>query len=325
MKFVQATLLFLLAILPVSMRADDVKPPSYPTPGVDRELTNGKTAKEFFAARAADSVCRSAWVELKSAYQAEKDKLEAMTKAHEGRNELDSQEIALENSRYKLLLKTEECGPCATDEVKTVRAETAGKAVYWYVSDGSYLVEAADEAQRKKKVQRLRQLLLTVPTKKFRLRSVIDYVLVDNATGKLLDDARVIDHSPYYVFTSVGKPVLGAVLAGDFYMKGVYETSNKQPAEFIIKTEIVPRPKGFSPPVNDYVSLSGANYLTHHEVVPAGLGMTYLTSDGYLRIWTATSYGSDLEIPEIGRAMMRRGHLDTLLQFVELLEQSEAK
>jgi hypothetical protein len=220
----------------------------------------------------------------------------------------------METSRYKYLVKMEECGPCATDEVKSVKVDSAFRTEYWYVMDGSYQIEAADESQRKKKVKRLKQFLLTIPVKKDRFSNIIDCVAVDNDTGKLLEDRHAIERSPFYAFTSIGKPVLGSVFAYDFSLKGVFETSA---TELGGKSEVVPRPKTFSPPATEYVSPSGAKYPTQHEKVRSSLGMSYLNSDGYLRIWNATDYKVDLDL---ARKLMRIAHLDTLVQIDEMLE-----
>jgi hypothetical protein len=317
MKFFQAVVLLLFAA--DFSTADDVKPPTYPAPGVDLVLTGGKSAKEFFASRAADADCRAALAEAKAAYEADQAKLDAMTQSREARDALDAQERALEDSRYAYLVKMEECGPCATDDVKSVKIQSSGRTQYWYVLDGSYLIEAANESQRKQKVQRLKTFLLTVPAKKKELlRNLIEYRLVDNATGEMLEGVQVIKQSPFYTFTSIGRPVLGSVFACDFYSKGVLETSNG----LVLKSEVVPRPKTFSPPLTDYVSPSGKTYYTRHEPVRSGLGMTYLNSDGYLRMWSATDYGIDMSA---ARSMMRRAHLDLLAQLDAVLEREGSK
>jgi len=319
MKVMQAVLLLLLTAN--GLVADEGKPPSYPVPGVDMVLTGGKSAKEFFAARAADTDCRKTLEEAKAAYRAEKDKLDTMTKEKASRDDLDEQERKVENSRYKLLVNMEECGPCATDEVKSVKVESAFRTEYWYVVDGSYQIEAKDEAQLKKKIKQLKQFLLTVPAKNDRLRNVIEYSLVDNETGKLLAD-RTIGRSPFYAFTSIGRPMLGSVFACDFYSKGVAETSPRQATELLVKTEIVPRPNTFTPPSGDYVSPSGAKYPTQHEIIRSGLSMTYLSSDGYLRMWNAVDYRADLDL---ARKMMRMAHLDILAQVDEMLQRDGPK
>ena len=50
--------------------------------------------------------------------------------------------------------------------------------------------------------------------------------------------------------------------------------------------------------------------------------MTYLSSDGYLRMWNAVDYRADLDL---ARKMMRMAHLDILAQVDELLERDGPK
>lgn len=320
MKVIQAAVLLLLTAVPAS--ADEAKAPSYPAPGVDLALTQGKSPRDFFSARAANTADREALDAAKAAYQKAKDKLDAMIESKDSRDALDAQERLMDLSRYNLLLKIEEAGPCATDEVKSIKIKTPDRTEYWYIQDGSYLIEAADAAQRKKKIQRLKQRLLSIPAKKERSSGMIDCVLVDNASGKLLENVHAIEKSPFYAFTSMGAPVLGSVLAYDFYTKGTVEKPADKSTELLIKSQVVPRPKTFSPPESDYTSPSGKSYFTQHEIVAASLGMTYLNSDGYLRIWSATDYGTDMDA---ARTAMRLAHLNMLVQLEEALENEASK
>src|SRR5687767_2308388 len=92
--------------------------PKIPAHGEDTKLFKGQSAAAFFAARAAQSQCRSQLQSARTEYHDLRTELQRMVKAGASGSDLEDQEQKMNTARSILLGHMEECGECASQELE---------------------------------------------------------------------------------------------------------------------------------------------------------------------------------------------------------------
>jgi hypothetical protein len=79
----------------------------------DAALFGGKSARQFFSERLANTECQSRYEQARKAYDDARAELKALVDAHASADDIDAQDQVLTNLRTPYLSALTECGPCA--------------------------------------------------------------------------------------------------------------------------------------------------------------------------------------------------------------------
>jgi hypothetical protein len=289
--------------------------PVVPVPGEDTPLFGGKTAREFFQARFSDTACRADLKRARESYEALKKELASLVTGGSGSDAIDSKETEMDEARLRLLERTETCGECATHEIEQVIVPTAGRSEIWYVSDGScYAGPDAREGFLKTRASLKDVLKYSKRTGGFRW--LLEFMPVDPDSGALHPEIRTLEKFPFTAFIALrGVEVLGQLVAYTQLFQIRWEDKSEAGRDSTtIRYQGINPPRGFSPPTVGDVHASGRITPAIQMRVSKTQAFWHLTSDGYVRYYTAADFGMSVKFAERdGRRML----LDTLLELTE--------
>ena len=269
--------------------------PTLPDSCEDQTLTQGKTAREFFQARAADAACQKELQESKARYH-------ALKKA--------GQDDEAEKERDVLLAAMEKCGECASHELETRNIRTPGRTEHWAITDGFCQLPESSPTVLAPAFERVSDSLLHVkryPRKLGGLDDILELIAVDNETGKPLPDYDKME-SPFFSFIAIHGPqfVPGIPTAITFYSKNTYQKSD---TELHLKLSPEKTPEGFQPP-DVYLDKQSAQQLK----LTNAMASWHVTSQGCIRYYCAGDFPMDMKF---AAKVARRIFLNTLVQVSE--------
>lgn len=286
----------ILSLLLLGSAATASVRPQIPPACVDSELMKGQTPQEFFGARAKQTTCRQEVAVLKAQFVAERARLATLT----GANALDDQAEKMDKARKAWLRKLDECGNCATrGEIR--KHSTGGRTEYWYIADGSCLIEGQDEADVVRSFEVKADSLLTAKgyphNQPGGIPAIMEYAYVDPSGALLEDVEKVAVGTPFLSYLVVGGPdvpVVGRI--GYRYLFGNetrFDTVDGV-REFHHTFEGKSFPRGFRHPSVEETLASGRKRAVRAMDLTRVQGKWCLNSEGYLRYYTAADLGMDL-------------------------------
>ncbi len=290
--------------------------PTAPPLAIDKVLTGGEEPRVFFEKRASDAACQEDLKTAKTEVRTIKDAMKAMSAAKAPATELDDKEADLAVARETLLTLMEKCGECATQEVETQELNFKTHKETWFISDGSCQIPSADPAKLKKAFELISDSLIHAkryPRTKDGFENVLDFQIVENGTTfKPQED--LFPKSPANLTIWVRGP-RALRLMFYYFMEATYAT---QPtpnggSEFFLKfTAAEPKAKLTYPTVTDFTA-SGKPIPLISMLLKNVVGQWYVTSDGYIRYFTAAQLPNNLGasvFKKLGRGVL----IDTLTE-----------
>lgn len=287
-----------LVLFPLATQAVPTAP-TIPTTGVDAKLMNNQTPQAFFAARKNQTACRGELTTLKAAYVAEKEGL-AKLLGTSGLDAIDAQGARMEKSRDTWLEKVSECGNCASQPMELRKIASAGRTEYWYIADGSCLVDGPNANGLLASYIAKKDSLLTADAYRHYaggFPTVLDYHFIDPATGQKQNLAKQTGAAPFFSFIAIRGPVIAGMQAsfGYVFKNEVAETQNNGVTEFS-HTFQAERVDKFTYPNSVQQHLpSGRQRRAQLLKLSRVQGKFFLNSEGYIRYYTAADLGMDLE------------------------------
>jgi hypothetical protein len=285
-------------ILSVSvLAADEPCPrPQLPGAGEDTALMGGASARDFFAARAAKTDCRT--------------RLKAAKEEWTATQALDAKE--------RWLTLVEECGECVTRPVDKCVIPTASRTEVWYTTDGSCQVDADTASALKEGFRKSRDTLHDVPLysrKTGGFEHLLEFLPVDMATAEWQPDVKRMESFPFYSFVALrGVELFGSLLAYTQVFEVTWEDTQFQGQPMaIVRLNGVKAPRGFTAPQVYDLLPDGKKIIAAQMRVPKVIAAWYLHEGGYVRYYTAGDFGISLKYAEkAGRRMLQ----ETVLEFV---------
>lgn len=289
--------------------------PVLPTPGVDMVLTQGKSAREFFVARAQMTACRAQLKSAEADYLAEKKKLNDFIASGKTADTIDTQEAAMVKARGVHLTKVFECGDCAAQEVEQRKVVTAARTEIWYIADGSCQLPSTEPEKVAKFLEKLGNELLLIKhySKRFGgFYHILELLSLEVATGKHQPEKEKLDKSPAWSWISVrGPEIFGQQTGFSYLFEANFHLNEK---EFVLSGASPRRPLGFQVPAVKDVLASGKVVDVRQLQLPSVLALWYVSNDGYLRYYSAADFGISTKfIEEQGKVIM----LDTVTSLFE--------
>lgn len=252
--------------------------------GEDTSITNGQPAREFFAARAAQTDCRAALDAAKTAFYAS----------------------PTEANRDALLEKVEACGDCATKAVTREVQQTPGGTKAWYIADGACHLGSQATRTGYEKARDSLKLVKQYPQHSNGFDALLEFLPVNPATGEWRKDVEKVEPFPFYAFVALRGPKILSLAYTQLFKITWDESADATSVVF----DGVRAPRGFTAPeVNDHGK----------RLAQLRLAKVYarwqLTPDGYVRYCSAGDFGPPLPsfALEAGRQMER----DTIFTMAE--------
>lgn len=290
----------LFFLLLVSLPTFAAQRPTMPPAAEDLALTQGLSAKDFFAARAQDKECVRELEATLALYQNLKKQLSQLKQQGAAAATLDAKQDEMREAKKVHLAYVKTCGPCATQSIhkEVIRTE------YWYVTDGSCFIDPKDEATGLANFERAVSFLLNTghySKQNGGLTSILEFLLVDPKTGAILPHvAQVPVASPITTFIAVRGPV---GYAFNYLFENRFELKSGDFKEFVIRFQTVKKPEGFVTPTVYDITAGGTKNATRPWNLNRVHGMWYITSRGYLRYHTAADF--ELNVPSfVGNAAL---------------------
>jgi hypothetical protein len=312
--------ILIASLLSASAWADGQAPVCNPT-DEDTALFQGKTAREFFANRAAQHDCVTRYEKAKNDFSTARATLTQMVAAHAAPADIDRQEAQVDSLRTPYMEATAECGPCIANPITDpVEVSAGGRTQIWYKTDGSCQLPTTDREELSQSFDRLTRDLTHLsayprqPASGKGYDSILDVTGYDTKTGNLDHTLDGFDGAGSSLFLEVKGPLSTAFI---YYFFDKFQFGTKGGLrEFIMQGTAVP-PVGFTPPrILSYTSASGKKHNVLATLLGPGSQTTwYVNEDGYLRYCATADMGikSDF-IKNFGR-----------LQMLDLLVTSAAK
>lgn len=273
--------------------------PTIPAGCYDTKLV-GNDVPAFFAARKTNTGCTTELGKRKAAYLAEKEAL-AKLKGSPDLNAIDAQNDRMEAARDRWLEQVNECGNCAASDIEVRKIQSGGRTEYWYIADGSCQVQKSSAADLLNSYQIKMDSLLEADGYRHYapggLPTVLDYHFIDNTSGKKLADPKMTA-PPFFSFIAIRGPVvLGTQASFGYYYKNEYEVKdNNGVKEYLHSFHSVPPPRGFQYPSTVAQALpSGRTRNARLIRLSRVQGKWCITSNGYLRYYTAADLGMDFD------------------------------
>lgn len=317
----------LLALVLVFHAVSAVERPQIPPAGEDATLFKGKTAREFFKARAADTACQKDLAFARQSFVEQRDALARLLPGKDA-DRIDAQEAAMRRSRNGYLALLAKCGECATREIEKRVITLPARTEVWYISDGSCQLNTEDKtvlAGAYKKMAGSLTHLKQYPKEDPRAEAdaplklsqgffnLLEFVGVDGQTGALAPKLDMVEKSPFHSFISVRGPDLGVVkLAAGYYAKN--EIKNHDEKFFHLTFEGERPPLGFKKPSVYVITASQRKTLAGALNIFSVMGSWYVNADGYLRYFTAADFGLSVKfMDQLAHEIL----LDTVAQLSE--------
>lgn len=311
-------LLFLL-VLPVLALAEER--PVIPTPGEDLVLTEGKSAKDFFEARKQNTECRKNWETTFAENRAAQAELIKMVAQGTPAKIADVQEAKVREIRARLLVITDECGPCKNQPLENLTI-SSDPAEYWKITDGScyFPPESAEKAiESFNKVTKSMLNTSNYARQRGGFDSILEFVPIDRITGKVLPHIEKVDISkPLATYISVRAKPKGAITFNYTFDNTIEIREANGKKEFILTFHGFEQPESLDDlPVFD-TTLSGTKKeIKKFKTLTKVIGMWYFNTDGYYRYFTAADFESILFSTGFGNKDAEKVLLDTVLTLAE--------
>jgi len=283
-----------------------------PNVGEDTVLTGGKTAKEFFEARAQQTDCRTnllaIWILIKKLRQELKDLIKAGASA----DDIDAKEIRCKRCKKLSFFSSQgpmqTCGPCATQEL----SENKERRQVWYVTDGSCYFEGTVYDQAAKFLRNTGDY--SNPSGGF--HSILDFYPIDPASGNQLPQVESVDMAVPLKYFYLCSRTAWVRLSTTFSQITFPKSKQAAKKSFTVLFNTIPRPPGHNNPDIYDVSASGAKKKMHtwdlNTVQECGILIPKVISV----ITTAADFGADLPLffASSARPTLFRNRFLTLLK-----------
>lgn len=315
MSYLKSLFFVLITTISVSALSDEV---AIPKPGDDLKLTGGLKAQEFFSKRALPSSCRTQWQSTWERYKVIKSEFDQLSATHPPADVLDAKEAELVRYRQKTLLPvTEECGPCATQEVTSTTVHAPTGSQQWMVTDGSCYFPHATKEEHNAAFDRAKDFLSNTglfARHNGGFESILEFTPINRATGAFLPQIpKLTPGTSVDTFIAVRGP--GRIAFNYLFENSVNLVESADGTrEFIVVFTGLPRPNGFSPRIHDITLAGTKRNITFKWDITRVKGMWYVRNDGYYRYFT----GADFEMPlTVGTGFARVTLLDTVMTLAE--------
>jgi hypothetical protein len=268
--------------------ADTHAPVCNPT-DEDSALFQGKTAREFFAARSSQNDCVAKYEAAKKTFLDAQATLTKMVASGAAAADIDTQENQVESVRQPYLEATADCGPCVTNPIPDpVEVPGNGRTEVWYKSDGSCQLPGTDRTELAFKFDTLTTQLTHLsayprqPKTGKGFDSIIDVTAYDPKTGVFDRSIDAFNGAGAWLWLAVKGP-LSTAFSYYFYDKYQFSTKNGL-REFTMRGDSV-APNGFTAPqILSYTSASGKKHNVLNTMLGIGSSTTwYVNEDGYIR------------------------------------------
>ncbi len=296
-------LFFTLSLTAISAFAAEV--PQIPSPGEDQVLTQGLSAREFFDRRLSDNECLSNLAAARSSFDEANRRVQELISAAAPTEAFEVAEATLYARKTALIKRVFQCGECAQRPVERREIEGNLGTQVWYVTDGSCSLHGDGAVGRYEKGRNFLKGIRNYPQKLGGLSHVLEFVAVDPQSGEILENLNTTEQSPLDIFISVRSADMNGLLnsISYFFRSTSGEKVSGDRKEYSIQfTSKRPTP-GFRRPEVYFLpaagKVAGQYDAQKRRATQWNLrnvkGSWYLSSDGYVRYFTAADFGELIE------------------------------
>lgn len=267
-----------------------------PKMGENTKLTGGKSASEFFKARAENKDCQNKMADWeKRNEEAYGDMMKAKAA---GSPETDKLEKEWRNIRLKQLAVVETCGPCVTAKVVKTAIPGTERNETWYVAEGACLYSEKAPLAETAYANALKTLMAVEgygkPTGGF--DPMVEFLPFDKEKKELLKGVKEIASPSFAILGMRAAEAFGLLIGYRQIVEIAINGDKTKEAQITFKGSPVPGGIKLAELV-DY-TVSGAKKKIKPYPLQELQASWYLTASGYVHYYMAGEFGSALPFAE---------------------------